>query len=267
MEYTAAKRTICRQCGSSFAPSAPIAEPRVKLPGRREEPQAAAEPSMMQRFEGLWNRHQSSVVECFDCKRKQEVSGAATSTTCPSCSSHIDLRDYKITTAFSRAIKTRGDVHLTAKGDLSSTTVTCMSALVEGKLRGNLECFEVATINYSGKIAGRLKARQVIIERRCEVQFFRRLRVGSIEIKGQMVGEVIADGVVNIHKNASLEGNVTAKGISVEKGGNFSGQLIIGQAALTQGELLPTALKQAPATMDRQNPEDLPGMATSVPAT
>lgn len=226
-----------------------------------------AEPSMIQRFEGLWNRHQSSVIECFDCKRKQEVNGAATSTSCPSCSVHIDLRDYKITTAFSRTIKTHGAVHLTAKGDLSSTAVTCTSALIEGKLRGNLECVQTATINYNGKIAGRLKARQVIIERRSDIQFFRRLRVGSIEIKGRMIGEVIAEGVVNIHKTGSLDGNVTARGISVEKGGNFSGQLIIGQAALTQGELLPAAPKQAPGPARNQKADELPGMASPLPAS
>ena len=222
---------------------------------------------MLQRFEGLWNRNHSSIVECFDCKRKQEVSGAASSTNCPACSAHIDLRDYKITTAFSRAIKTRGAVHLTAKGELSSTTVTCTSALIEGKLRGNLECVDTATINYSGKIGGRLKARLVILERRSEVQFFRRVRVGSIEIKGRMVGEVIAEGVVNIHKTGSLDGNVTAKGISVEKGGNFSGQLVIGQAALTQGELLPTSAPAAVKKPETAGPDDLPGLASVAPAT
>ena len=46
---------------------------------------------------------------------------------------------------------------------------------------------------------------------------------------------------VTIHKTGSLEGNVTAKSIAIEKGGPFSGQLVIGQANLTQGELLPEA--------------------------
>jgi cytoskeletal protein CcmA (bactofilin family) len=36
-----------------------------------------------------------------------------------------------------------------------------------------------------------------------------------------------------------LDGDVTAKSISVEKGGIFCGQLIIGSAGLTQAELLP----------------------------
>ena len=56
-----------------------------------------------------------------------------------------------------------------------------------------------------------------------------------------MSGEIVATGSVTIHKTGSLEGNVTAKSIAIEKGGMFSGQLVIGQATLTQGELLPEA--------------------------
>jgi len=40
------------------------------------------------------------------------------------------------------------------------------------------------------------------------------------------------------YKTGALDGNVTAKSIAIEKGGMFSGQLVIGQANLTQGELL-----------------------------
>jgi cytoskeletal protein CcmA (bactofilin family) len=67
------------------------------------------------------------------------------------------------------------------------------------------------------------------------------VRVTNIDIKGRMSGEIIATGAVTIHKSGSLEGNVTAKSIEIEKGGLFSGQLVIGQANLTQGELLPEA--------------------------
>src|SRR5439155_1312618 len=82
----------------------------------------------------------------------------ATSTICPACSAHIDLRDYKISSGFSRTIRTCGNVYLTAKGDLSSSSVICRAALIEGKLRGDLHCVGTATINYAGKIPGRITA-------------------------------------------------------------------------------------------------------------
>jgi hypothetical protein len=95
----------------------------------------ASDSSLLQKFQGVWNKHHNSEIECFDCKAKHEVSSAATSSFCPKCSTHVDLRNYKITTSFSRSIKTQGEIHITPKGDLSSTTVTCRSALIEGKMR------------------------------------------------------------------------------------------------------------------------------------
>jgi cytoskeletal protein CcmA (bactofilin family) len=82
----------------------------------------------------------------------------------------------------------------------------------------------------------------VVVEKRADVQFFRQLKVGTIQIRGHMIGEVLAETVVEIHKSGSLDGNVTAKSISVERGGKFSGQLIIGQQPLYQAELLPSAI-------------------------
>jgi cytoskeletal protein CcmA (bactofilin family) len=236
MEYVAAKSTICRQCGKSFSPSAP--KPVLKL---KEEPGAVEEAPLHRKLENIWGRQKNRVISCFECKRKHEVSDAATSTNCPGCSAHIDLRDYKITTSFSRTIRTRGDLHLTNKGDLSSTSVVCNSAVIEGKLRGNLECEVVMTLNLVGKIPGRIGAQHIVVEKKSDIQCFRRVRVTNIDIKGRMSGEIIATGSVTIHKNGSLEGNVTAKSIAIEKGGMFSGQLVIGQANLTQGELLPEA--------------------------
>jgi cytoskeletal protein CcmA (bactofilin family) len=278
MEYAAAKSTMCRQCGAAFSPAAPKGvEIKLRAPREERPPVAAAvveeAGSLLSKFGGMWGKQRSSVVECFDCKAQQEVTSAASSTTCPKCSAHLDLRDYKITTSFSRAIRTHGEVHVTSRGDLSSSNVVCRSAIIEGKLRGNLHCAGTATINYSGKIPGRLTADQVIIERKAEVQFFRRLTVKRIEIHGQMTGEVVAETVVVIHRNASLDGDVTAKSISVEKGGMFTGQLVIGSSGLKQAELLP---QTQPAATDATAPAAaqpaaqegmLPGLVPPLTAT
>jgi len=237
---------MCRQCGSHFAPSAPKHEIRLRPKEQRVDAAVSTgDSSLLQKFEGFWGKHHSSEIECFDCKAKHEVSSAATSSFCPKCSTHIDLRSYKISTSFSRSIKTQGEIHITPKGDLSSTTVTCRSALIEGKMRGNMNCRGTATINCVGKIPGRLIAENIVVDRKSDVHFFRRIQVKSIEIRGRMTGEIVAEGAVVIHRNALLDGNVTAKSISVEKGGIFMGQLIIGTSGLAQAELLPESTAQA----------------------
>jgi cytoskeletal protein CcmA (bactofilin family) len=256
MEYAAAKSTMCRQCGSHFAPAAPRQE--VRLRPKDEPVEAAPDPSLFQKIEGFWNKHHSSEIECFECKAKQEISSAATSTFCPKCSTHIDLRNYKVTTSFSRSIKTQGEIHVTPKGDLSSSSVTCRSALIEGKMRGNMICLGTATINFVGKIPGRLTAENILVDRKSDVHFFRRLRVKSIEIRGRMTGEIVAEAAVIIHRGALLDGNVTAKSISVEKGGIFMGQLIIGSSGLTQAELLPESTPAPAAAPEEIAPVSVP---------
>jgi len=269
IDYAAAKTTMCRQCGRYFSPGTPKAGLTIRTKEEAQPLSSASSfaSSLFQKFSRpSWTQPRSSVVECFECKRRHEVSEAATSTNCPSCSAHIDLRDYKVTTSFSRSIRTRGDVHLTAKGDLSSTNVTCRSSLIEGKLRGNLVCSETATVDYVGKLPGRLTAKQIIVERRSDVQCFRRVRAGSIEIKGRMIAEVIAESSVHIHKNASLEGNVTAKAITVEKGGIFSGQLVIGHADLKQAELLPEGKTVSAASQSEAKASFPEAVAQPLPA-
>jgi cytoskeletal protein CcmA (bactofilin family) len=253
-EYAAAKSSICRQCGRSFSPFAP--KPGLKLRTRGEAPPPESS-SILGRFEDFWKRKRSSIIECFECNRKQQVCGAATSTICPACSAHIDLRDYKITSGFSRSIRTRGDVHLTGKGDLGSSSVVCRSALIEGRLRGNLHCDDTATINYSGKIPGRISARHIIVERKADIHCFRRVHAESIEIKGRMSGEIIAQ-TVSVDRKGALEGDVTARAITVEKGGMFSGQLVIGQVSIRQGELLHDQEPAAASILESHFPDAAP---------
>src|SRR6516165_1443749 len=261
MEYAAAKSSICRQCGRSFTPFAP--KPALKLRAPEEAAPPETSTSILGKLEDFWKRQTTSVVECFECKRKQQVSGAATSTICPSCSAHIDLRDYKIISGFSRSIRTRGNVHLSGRSDLASSSVVCQCALIEGRLRGNLHCEDTATINYSGKIPGRISARHIVVDRKADIHCFRTVRAESIEIKGRMSGEIIAQ-TVTVHKKGCLEGDVTARAISVEKGGMFSGQLVIGQVGLTQGELL----QEQPAIGSQTTESSFPGaVARPLPAT
>jgi cytoskeletal protein CcmA (bactofilin family) len=262
VEYAAAKSSICRQCGRYFSRFAP--KTGLQLRAKEEAPTAAApeNSSIFHRFEGFWKRRRSSVIECFECNRKQEVCGTATSTICPACSAHIDLRDYKITSGFSRTIRTRGDVHVTAKGDLGSSSVNCRSAVIEGPLRGNLHC-DTATINFSGRILGRVSGRHLIVDRKADIHCFWQVRTETIEIKGKMSGEIIAQ-MVTVHKKGSLEGKVTARAISVEKGGMFSGELVIGQADLIQGELLPG---EKPAAASVAGHDTSGGTPQPLPAT
>ena len=78
-----------------------------------------------------------------------------------------------------------------------------------------------------------------------------------------MSGEIIAQSVT-VHRKGSLEADVTARAISVEKGGMFSGQLAIGQIDLAQGELLG---KQEPTVSRPTESSFQDAVARPLPAT
>jgi cytoskeletal protein CcmA (bactofilin family) len=261
MEYVAARSTLCRQCGKHFVVRAEEVASKPKI----ETDETAPGPSLRRRLGALWNRTRTTSIACFDCGATQELTSAATSTICPSCSVHMDLRDYKINTSFSRNIRTHGEVHITTTGDLNSHNVVCRSAIIDGRLRGNLHCVERAEFRTPSKIHGKLTASQVVIGKKAEVQFFRQLQVGAIEIRGAMSGEIVAETVVTIRSSGSLDGNVIARSINVEKGGKFSGQLMIGRLKLQQAELLPAV--ESTATPSSEPARLAPSEPVILPAT
>jgi cytoskeletal protein CcmA (bactofilin family) len=257
MEYAAAKNTLCRQCGKHFIVAAAerieVAKPALEVGG------IVATPSLLQRWQRMLHRPRITSVACFDCGAVQQLNSAASSTICPSCSVHMDLRDYKINTAFSRAIRTHGRVHVTAAGDLSSSSIVCRSAIIDGKLRGSLQCTEKVEFRAPAKVQGKLSAPEVVIGKKADVQFFRQIQVGSIDIRGRMSGEIAAETLVRIRSTGSLDGNVVARAINVEKGGTFSGQLIIGQNNWGQAELIPEteeSIKPRSEEGSRRRPPD-----------
>ncbi len=243
------KSTFCRSCSEYFAISAqtlagapPVPAPAPIKTQRRavetSEPVSPPPPAavvhethagtgLLHKIEGIFTgRPDHRTVQCFECNSAHEVSGTAHSSTCKACGAYIDLEDHKIAGSFSRNIKTRGDVYLGAKGDLSSSKIICRDAIVQGKMRGNMLCTGRLTVKMQGRLVGSVETAELVIERGAEVHFSRPVKVSSAEIHGRVSGQLTADHV-NIYKHGALEGPVTASGFTVEKGGVFQGELTI----------------------------------------
>ena len=70
----------------------------------------------------------------------------------------------------------------------------------------------------------------VVVERNGSVAAF--IKVGSLIVKGQVRGDVIARERVKIHKTGWLQGNVQAPVLGVESGAKLNGFLRIGRPPL-----------------------------------
>lgn len=249
-ESVFAKSTICRKCSLHID--------LEKL--RQPDPPEAKAGSIFDKFSKLLSRETTRRIRCFQCDHAQTVSSSATSSICPACSSYIDLRDFKIVNSFNRSIQTQGSVVVTSKGDLISPKIACGSAVIEGRLRGNLLCSGTTQIKFKGKIHGAIDSQHLQVQKGSDVEFIRPLKVKDVDICGKVSARIMAGGVVRISKTGCLEGTVYAKSITVDKGGVFQGELIIGKREMEQAELLSDSESQS-SSDPRQSPLAL-GAAT-----
>ena len=228
LESAYAKSTFCRKCGEHYSIEKLLAKEATVLKA----------PSIFDKLSKLVSGEKIREICCFSCQHRQQVSSAAQSSICPQCASYIDLKDFKISGQFGRSIQTQGEVIVTSKGEITSARVACGSAIVEGKLRGNLSCTGTVAIKMQGKIAGSLDAHHLVIEKRADVEFVRPVKVHSAEILGKISARLMCEAGVTVAKGGVLDGVVYAKAINIERGGTFTGELFIGQQELQQPDLL-----------------------------
>ena len=228
-ESVLAKSTFCRKCQQHYNLERMLAG----------EKSIVKEPGLFAKLSRFVLGDREREVTCFTCSNKQKLSKEAQSTMCAGCGAYMDLRDFKIAGPFGRSVQTAGDVHITSKGDVNSTRLMCGAIYIEGSLRGCVICTGTATLHFKGRLAGSLDAAPVLVDKRSEVDFPKPVRTKLFEVNGKATGEIIADKVV-INKGGRLEGIVHAKAITVDKGGIFSGELIIGGGADAPAEPAPT---------------------------
>lgn len=242
LESAYAKSAFCRKCGRHID----LRSAAVSVPDSDAE---EGESGLLGKFSRMFQREKFRDIRCYHCHAPQTVSSFAKSGSCPQCGGYIDLRDYELTGNFSRSIQTQGSVVISKKGDVTSSKIVCYAAVVEGRINAvNLQCTEELRIKTTGRFLGAIESKKLILEKKCDVEFVRPLRVGTAEIFGRVTARIYADLVV-VDKGAELEGAVHAKAIRIEKGGVFQGDLFIGKPQLEQAELIavPEASKSASA--------------------
>lgn len=175
-------------------------------------------------------------VVCFDCQAQHRVSGSATSTICPGCSTYIDLRDIVVKERNSQRIRTRGDVTVEKKGSLLGTSVHCGNITVQGTISGSIYASGEVLLKSDGKIIGEVRCRRFVLERKCEVQCLQPVHAEEIEIHGHVTGHFYASRNVLISRHASLSGSVSSQSLTVEPGGMVNGQMQVLRPGALEGK-------------------------------
>ena len=163
-------------------------------------------------------------VHCLKCGRTHQVSQKAQSTICPGCYAPIELIEVNITAHSSRAVDTRGQLKIGAKGSLSNPWIICGSARIEGAFNGHLRCEGEVRLNMQKPCIGRITADSILVEKKASIECSQPLEADSITIQGTLRGAIHCNGIIQILSGGSLEGPVTSRAMVVEKGGIHFGE-------------------------------------------
>jgi cytoskeletal protein CcmA (bactofilin family) len=166
-------------------------------------------------------------VTCFQCGTELEVSPTAQSTMCKRCSSHLDLRDYIITSAVSKNFRTRGRFVVEEGGYVFNTETVVADAVIKGRFLGKLVAERSLEIHRHAEIKGTFNTGQLIIPATSVFRWPDVLNIGGADIAGELIATVRSSGRVTLRATARLFGDVEAAGLEVEAGAIVMGTMRI----------------------------------------
>jgi cytoskeletal protein CcmA (bactofilin family)/DNA-directed RNA polymerase subunit RPC12/RpoP len=209
-EARAAISSNCRQCGSYLRIQEllhPVAKAAVAAPEQRH-------------------------LTCFDCGAELDVPIAAQSAMCKRCSSYLDLKDYTINNAVSKNFKTKGRFIVENKGYVFNTTIIAGEISIRGQIIGKITAEESLTLYSTAEIKGSFQTKRLIVPADNVVHWREPLRLGGVDVAGELVANIFAEETVTLRAGAKLFGDVQARNLIVEAGAVLVGQIKIGPLPL-----------------------------------
>ena len=202
--------------------------PRSNLPPPTPAPPPASATTLQKmKDQGFYRQQYFKEAQCFDCGHSFKVGRSARSANCPQCGAWISMEDVEINMNSTQSIKTRGDVIIRKRGHLSTATVQCKDLICQGQLEANVTATGDATFRATGTIIGEIRCHRLVIEKGAEVSFVNPIYADQVEIHSKITGTVFSRGQVLITTYGAVNGDVTARSVSIEPGGELNGAMNI----------------------------------------
>lgn len=177
--------------------------------------------------EGMYRNQYFKDAECFECGHKYKVSRSTRSATCPSCSATIPLDDVEVNMHSGESIRTRGDVLIRKRGQVSAELIQCKDLRCQGILEANVKASGDAIFRATGTMIGEVRCRRFIVEKGADVVFLNEIHAEEVEVQAKITGTLFSSGPLVIGVNGSVNGDVTARSVSIEPGGELNGAMNI----------------------------------------
>ncbi len=177
--------------------------------------------------QGFYRQQYFKEAQCFECDHKFKVGRSSRSANCPGCGAYISLEDIELNMPSTQAIKTRGDVLIRKRGQLSATHLFAKDLRCQGSVSANINCSGDAIFRTTGTIVGEVRCRRFIVEKGSAITFMNPIHADEVEINAPITGNVFSKGPVLISANGAVNGDVTARSVSIEPGGELNGAMNI----------------------------------------
>ncbi len=211
-----------------FVPTASERRPQSNSPPPTPSPAPQTANSLQKMKEqGMYRNQYFKDAECFDCGHKFKTGRSAKSANCPACGAYISLEDVEINMTSTQPIKTRGNVLIRKRGRLSASSVQCRDLECHGIIEANVTCSGDATFRTTGSIIGEIHCQRFVVEKGADVAFLNAVHATDVEIQARLTGTIYSSGPVLIGGNGSINGDVTARSVSIEPGGELNGAMNI----------------------------------------
>lgn len=184
---------------------------------------------------GMYRNQYFKDADCFECGHSFKVGRSSRSTQCPQCGAYISMEDVEINMASSQPIKTRGDVIVRKRGHITTSEIHCKDLRCQGIVEANVFCSSDAVFRTEGTIIGEVKCRRLIIEKGADVTFMNKASADEVEVNARVTGTIESSGPVLISHHGSINGDVTARSVSIEPGGELNGAMNIVQTPRAAG--------------------------------
>ncbi len=195
-------------------------------PTTAPEPMSASTLQKM-KDQGMYRNAYFKDADCFDCEHKFKVSRSSRSANCPSCGAYVSLEDVEINMPSTQTIKTRGDVLVRKRGHLSTDSVRCKDLRCQGIIEANIDASGDAIFRTVGTIIGAIHCKRFIVEKGADVTFMNEVRAEEVDIQARVTGTIFSSGSLIIGSSGAVNGDVTARSISIEPGGELNGAMNI----------------------------------------
>lgn len=177
--------------------------------------------------EGMYRNQYFKDADCFECSHKFKVSRSARSTACPNCGATIPLDDVEVNMPSGESIKTRGDVLIRKRGQVSAESIQCKDLRCQGILEANVKASGDAIFRATGTMIGEVHCRRFIVEKGSDVIFLNEIHAEEVDVQARVTASIFSSGALIIGANGAVNGDVTARSVSIEPGGEINGAMNI----------------------------------------